>query len=613
MGDNNFKTLFDELGMTPEPTETDQCSLTMGAPGDSCLKECQLIMQKAAAKRLEESDAMYLFQYGPASGDGPFKKALATFLSTEYKDTVKESSLYLTTGASQGLYLTASLLFNTGDTVFIEDPTYFIAINLLRDDLGLNVVPVPTDDKGLLVDEFEKLLELHLSSSTNAMTSPKMFRSMLYFIPTYNNPKGGCLPPDRCEKLVALARKFNTLLFCDDVYNILYYEDTIPPRFLTYDKETDPDFQGHVLSCGTFSKLFGPGVRLGWIEASNRIINLFVKSSYSDSGGSKNHLVSGLMTTVLTEGLQAAHIDKLRKKYGSRLAAVIALLKEKLPKTVVVSEPKGGYFIWIELPLWCDAVQLVLMAKEQYNVTFLPGTRCTPTGKYGNCIRISFSYYELEPLLEGVKRLCRAVCQYMTANEPMNNGSIEPVQQEDNVSEPTKSTPAQRLIEALGLEPHTVAGNLKLKYTSKLKLGFIAKRNKQSSTEQDKSLDLPAASSIYMLLQGEEYLSWHTIAADELLFFHEGSPIKVHQISACGDYTCINLGRPLDGHNYQVQIPQRCWYAIELAQKHDGAYGLYSEVISPGFHPDLYESGSKEELIEKFPQHAKIITRLSEK
>uniref|UniRef100_K1QIP9 Aminotransferase class I/classII large domain-containing protein n=1 Tax=Magallana gigas TaxID=29159 RepID=K1QIP9_MAGGI len=129
-----------------------------------------------------------------------------------------------------------------------------------------------TDDDGIDPDVFERLLQ-----ETPAPTETKYpFRRMLFVMTVHHNPMGSCLPPEKCRRLVSLARKYDVLLFAEDVYNLLTYtEDGVPPpRLLAYDNKEEPDYRGHTISNCTFSKIFSPGMRLGWIETSPRIIQM---------------------------------------------------------------------------------------------------------------------------------------------------------------------------------------------------------------------------------------------------------------------------------------------------------------------------------------------------
>jgi DNA-binding transcriptional MocR family regulator len=190
----------------------------VGAPDDGILQNLKAATLIAAQHRFAQEEAHLLLQYGPTRGDGEFVEALSQFLTTEYKDTVKQDELMLTSGASQGLQMAATHFFNAGDTVFVEDPTYFLALEMLK-DLRLNLVPIAQDEEGIQVDLLEKALE------ERELTGGKSekFKAMVYTIPTYNNPTSVTLSDARRKKLVDLAYKHKLLVVSDDVYTMLHF------------------------------------------------------------------------------------------------------------------------------------------------------------------------------------------------------------------------------------------------------------------------------------------------------------------------------------------------------------------------------------------------------
>ncbi|KAI0241584.1 Aminotran_1_2 domain-containing protein [Lamellibrachia satsuma] len=428
-------------------------ALTIGAPGGRQLKEAQEIVLKAAHPNNLLGDCSAgtgsFLQYGPRSGSPRFRKHLANFLSQSYGDTVDRcvhsnaistslgriqpccnyytksfahiylclEKLFVTSGATSGLFLVASLMFSSHATVFVEDPTYFIAIGLLRDDIGLNIVPVPTDTSGIDTDILAALLEQQNSTmEKNTVSEGHPFSAMVYLVSTYNNPRGTCLSSERSLQLVGLARKYNLLVFSDDVYNLLHYDETsphAPPRLLTYDKQDDIDYRGHVISNGTFSKILAPGIRLGWIESGDRIINLLKKSSTAMSSGCFNQFTAEVLTTSLALGLQQ-HLQSLKTEYSKRVKSVAVELRNNLPESVTFDVPQGGYFFWLQMPDGALADKVAEDVWVAYKIRILPGNRCSPTGQCQNCVRISFSHYEEDVLLDAVRKLSDVITKHVT-------------------------------------------------------------------------------------------------------------------------------------------------------------------------------------------------------
>jgi DNA-binding transcriptional MocR family regulator len=277
------------------------------------------------------------------------------------------------------------------------------------------VIPVPTDDAGIDLGVLEQRLKEQQPKFADRVTDFQPFWGMIYLVPTYNNPRGYCIPPDHCKALVQLARKYKVLIFCDDVYNLLHFDpDTVaPPRLLSYDKPSDPDYQGNVISNSSFSKILSPGLRLGWIEAGDFIIKKLVGSNILWSAGSSNHYGSEVVASALELGLEQAYLKGLNAEYKDTVERVTKVLSDNLPKSVKFNSPKGGYFIWIEMPQGAKSADVITECLTKYKVKALVGHMCSATGGSENCIRISFSHYPPDVLEDAVKKLCLVITQYL--------------------------------------------------------------------------------------------------------------------------------------------------------------------------------------------------------
>ena len=178
--------------------------------------------------------------------------------------------IFITSGATQGLHVILSTLIDFEGYIFVDEVTYMIALDTIKQFYTLNIIPVKLNEDGVDLEMLEKLVQEKQFKSKN-----KEFWGMYYTIPTYHNPTGILFSKEVCENLIKLARKYDFLITCDDVYNILYYKDSkAPQRLFAYDNREDTDYKGNVVSNGSFSKILGPGVRLGWLEMPNRIKTL---------------------------------------------------------------------------------------------------------------------------------------------------------------------------------------------------------------------------------------------------------------------------------------------------------------------------------------------------
>ncbi len=369
------------LAVTQSEAAPDVIDFGLGHPGPDLLPLG--LLAHAAATRLQGDDSS-LLQYGHEQGDGYFRQALAAFLTRHYAAPVDMDELFVAGGASQALDLICTLYTQPGDVVFVEEPTYFLALRIFADH-RLRTVPIATDGDGLIPAALADALAQHRPS-------------LLYTIPSFQNPSGVTLSLPRRQQLVALAQEHNFLIVADEVYHLLSYGAAPPPPLATYAAT------GHVLALGSFSKILAPGLRLGWVQAAPQHIQRLVNSGLLDSGGGLNPFTSGIVRVALEEGWQDAHLTHVRQVYGRRANALTAALRAQLGELVSFTAPDGGYFHWLTLPEQYDGEALFRQAAA-YKVGFRPGARFSATGQLQHCLRLSFAHYDEAQLAEGVGRL----------------------------------------------------------------------------------------------------------------------------------------------------------------------------------------------------------------
>jgi 2-aminoadipate transaminase len=355
--------------------------LGIGQPDPSLLPLA--LMKNAAEHRLSHNDVS-LLAYGAESGDGYFRLALARFLTAHYHKPVDADDLFVTAGASQGLDLICTLFTKPGEIIFVEEPSYFLALNIFKDH-GLNIIGLPMDEDGLMVEALEENLTQY---------NP----AFLYTIPTFHNPSSITLSAARRERLVQLSQEHNLLIVADEVYHLLTY-DTVPPQPLANYADT-----GTILSIGSFSKILAPGLRLGWVQANQALRHRLVKSGLLESGGGLNPFTSKLVQSALELGLQLDHLSNLKTVYGHRMVFLSAALRRHLGNFASFREPNGGFFIWLRLPEQIDAEALLSEAR-QHNVGFQPGIRFSSRQSLKNYVRLCFSFYDTPELETAASRL----------------------------------------------------------------------------------------------------------------------------------------------------------------------------------------------------------------
>lgn len=339
------------------------------------------MLRDAAVHRLAVGDKDFL-QYGLEQGDGYFRAALAGFLSTRYGFSVSHEELFTTAGISSALALLCSLFTKPGDTIFVEEPSYFLALRIFA-DYGLRVVSIPTDEAGLVIDD----LNHSLSES-----KPKF----LYIVPTFQNPSGHTLPLKRREQLVDLAKKHDFIILADEVYQFLSYTQTLPKFFGAYiDSE-------HVISLGSFSKILAPGLRLGWLQTHSSIMQKIITCGMLDSGGGMNPFTSAIVRSLIESGGLDSNLSRLLDVLGERGRVMSELLQKHIPRAHFIP-PQGGYFFWLHVP-GMDTKELRKKA-QAYQTDLRPGILFSSQNGLSEYFRLSVSHYGVEQIEEGILRL----------------------------------------------------------------------------------------------------------------------------------------------------------------------------------------------------------------
>ena len=339
------------------------------------------MLRRAAEACFARNDPAFL-QYGAEQGDGYFRMALAGFLSRGYGFSVDPDTLFVTNGISNALDLICAHFTRPGDTIFVEEPTYFLALRIFADH-DLRIIPVQTDENGLVIEVLEEKL---------VQAQPKF----LYIVPTFRNPGGHTLTDERRERLVRLSQVYDFLIVADEVYHFLNYSNQQIKPFAAYtDRET-------VISLNSFSKILAPGLRLGWMQAHPDKIQRLVTSGLLDSGGGLNPFTSAIVRELIEAGDLEQNIAGLINVYRSRLAAMDTALRRELPQAIFKT-PEGGFFFWVRLP-GVDAGQLRGEARK-FEVGFRQGALFSSQGGMRDYMRLCYTFYDGEKIEEGIRRL----------------------------------------------------------------------------------------------------------------------------------------------------------------------------------------------------------------
>jgi len=344
------------------------------------------LIHRAAERHFAQKDANFL-QYGAEQGDGYLLRELAHFLTQEYGFPVQPETLFITNGASSGLDLTCTLFTRPGDTIFVEEPSYFLAMQIFADH-RLRVVPIPIDEHGMAVEALEGELKKH-------------HPVLVYTIPTFQNPSGHTLSEERRRRLAQLSSEYDFLIVADEVYHLLNFTALPPTPLAGYAG------LGKIISLGSFSKILAPGLRLGWIQTDPARVKTFVECGLVNSGGGLNPFTSAIIMKLIESGGLKENIQKLCSVYQARSAAMDAALRKYLPGAAY-EVPQGGYFYWIRLPNGRDA-QALRKRAEDFQVSFRQGVLFSSQDGLRDFARLCFAFYEADQLTAGVERLMRTL------------------------------------------------------------------------------------------------------------------------------------------------------------------------------------------------------------
>lgn len=342
-------------------------------------------VREALNAALEREDSRAL-QYTDIAGLPAFVEQIAA-LSERRGAPEEPSDIVVTTGARQGLTLAARAIVRPGDVVACESPSFMGVIESVK-SIDARVVPVAMDAEGLDVGALEALLA----------------REEIRFLaiqPRCHNPTGVDLAPHRRERLLELARRHGFFILEDGVYADLRFDDEDPPSLRSQSR-------GHVIYIDSFSKTVGGGLRAGWIAASGPVRERILFEKRADDMHSAT-LTQLAIADFLASGAYPAHIERARAFYRERRDALMDAVDRHLRglATATTDEPNGGH-LWLTLEVPLD--ESVLMTEAVRNgVTFVPGAAMLPQESHLTHMRLSFGFLDPDRILEGTKRLGRAI------------------------------------------------------------------------------------------------------------------------------------------------------------------------------------------------------------
>ena len=344
------------------------------APETYPLRELGQALQRATRK----SDAL---GYGSIQGEATLREQIAGLL-LDRGLAVPPEHILITAGAQQGIDLALRALVEPREVILVEEPTYPGVLELAA-QRGQRIVGVAGDEQGLRLDALEAACKTY---------QPRL----LYLVPTFGNPGGMTLAPERREPLLRLARDHRMLVVEDDVYGLLAYDDPATPPLKSLDRD------GQVVYITSFSKPLAPALRLGALVASASLLPaLAAAKQSSDLVGST--LLQRALADYLRRGFMASHLHLVRSLYRDHRDAMLAALERHL-SGCSWTRPAGGLSLWVRLPKEIVERDFVADAFDQ-GVGVAPGRAFFPQPQPSGAMRLSFGMHPPERIEEGVATL----------------------------------------------------------------------------------------------------------------------------------------------------------------------------------------------------------------
>lgn len=355
------------------------------------------------------ADSAQALQYGPTSGLEGIKDVIVDVMEAEGTRAYAED-VFLTTGAQQGLDLIGKVFLDEGDAVLCEGPSYVGALNAFA-AYRPRILHVPMDRAGMIPSAAREALKKARKQGIHV--------KFIYTVPNFQNPAGVTLAAERRLELLEIAREYDLIILEDNPYGMLRFEGEPAPTIASLEQrsgETD-----RVVYLGTFSKIFAPGVRLGWVHAQPGILH---KINIGKQGADlcSSNLSQMLIQSYFKHADWRAYVRRLTALYKERRDAMLDALAEFMPNEVHWTHPEGGLFVWATLPSYIDATAMLPRAVSK-NVAYVPGEGFYANGMGKNCMRLNFSFVEPQKIRRGVEILAEVVRERMELRGDLERGS----------------------------------------------------------------------------------------------------------------------------------------------------------------------------------------------
>ena len=337
-----------------------------------------------ASNKVMKNNGAAALQYGPTDGYARLREHCVTRMEKVGCKDVKPEDIQILSGSQQGLDFVPRIFIDPGDYIIVESPTYLGALNAFK-AYEPKFLQVALDEDGMILEDLEEKLKNHDNVK------------FIYVISDFQNPSGKTWTLERRKGLIELANKYDVMILEDNPYGELRFEGEVQPSLRSLDTED------RVIFMGTFSKIFSPGIRVGWFNAAPKVLEKFnlVKQGADLQTSTTTQMI---LSQFLDDNDLEAHIDQIIKVYGKRKNVMVDAMKKYFPEEVTFTNPEGGLFLWVTLPEGLDARDIAVKAIER-KVAFVPGGAFYPESPEENHFRLNYSCMPEDKIEEGIKRL----------------------------------------------------------------------------------------------------------------------------------------------------------------------------------------------------------------
>ncbi|MGN0369262.1 MAG: PLP-dependent aminotransferase family protein [Butyrivibrio sp.] len=381
-----IKNLFNAM------TDAETISFGGGSPAKEALP-VDIVREIVNEIMTTDKKGIAALQYGDPYGYLELREVVRDYLLAPKGVKCDTENILITTGGIEGMNLICQIFINPGDVILVESPTFVHCVEIFE-MFQAKCIAVETDEYGMVIEDVEKKIKEY---------NPKI----VYVVPTFQNPTGKTLPTERRKALAELGSKYDIVILEDDPYRDIRYSGTDLPPIKSFDKT------GNTVMANSFSKIFSPGSRLGYVVATKELIDLFYQIQTATVSVTST-LSQVICAEFFKRGYYPDHHKMICDLYRERRDVMLQCFDKYFPPEVKHTVPDGGMFIWVTCPEHIDTTELLKEANEN-KVAYVAGEGFYVEGnkKGSNCMRMSFTGVTPENIEIGMQRLGKLISSKM--------------------------------------------------------------------------------------------------------------------------------------------------------------------------------------------------------